>query len=230
MTNIKRAFLALLVGSATLFSCGDKGDAPVIESIWLNMYAEPVRAIQCAYPGQVLCIHGRQLSGLQNIEINETLIDVTGTLIYDTDRYATFTVPTGVNLSEDYGKCYVKVVTLDGEYTYSPFLIKPTSLKPSISSISSTILLPGSTLTIKGQNLDGAVEVYLPLAFGGKEKCDFLDKANNTAREISVIVPSDVNFVKGRLEIIMEKSEAISSVQTVFYSEQVFSSEMNFSN
>lgn len=208
------------------FSCSNDDDSsPVIDSVWRNMTSEPIAQVSYAYPGQTLCLHGSGFGGLKKIIVNDTEIGVMNTLIYDTDNNITFMLPTDVNTSTEAGRYYIKVETEGGEAVYQPFRVKLLQEKPAISSFSSTILVADSRLTITGKNLTGVTDVYLPVAFDGKVRCDFDSQMTNTDTEVYVIVPSGVSFAKGQVEIVMQKTDDILGQP---YEERVYSSITNF--
>lgn len=207
------------------FSCSNDDDAPVIESVWRNMTSEPIAQVTYAYPGQTLRLQGHGFSGLKRIVVNDSPIDVTNTLIYDTDQSVTFKLPNDVNTSTEANRYYIKVETANGDTTYQPFHVKPTSEKPAITQFSSIILVAGSLLTITGSNLDGATDVYLPTVFDRQTRCEFADGIPNTATEVNVVVPADVHFAKGQVEVVMQKTDPILGKT---YEERVYSSVTNF--
>ncbi|MBQ7513003.1 MAG: hypothetical protein IJS95_01280 [Prevotella sp.] len=207
------------------FSCSKDNEAPVIEGVWRNMTSEPVTQVTYAYPGQTLCLRGSGFGGLKKIVVNDSEIDVMNTLIYDTDNSITFMLPADVNTSTEAGRYYIKVIASGGECVYQPFRVKLSQEKPAISSFSSTILVSGGRLTITGKNLKGATDVFLPVAYDEKVRCDFDPEMTNTDTEVYVIVPEGVRFAKGQVEIVMQKTDDIVAQP---YEERVYSSVTNF--
>lgn len=227
-THIISTFWLTAIVSLSVFSCyscSNDDEAPVIESVWRNMTSEPIAQVTYAYPGQTLCLHGKGLSGLKRVVVNDTPIDVQNTLIYDTDNSITFMLPSDVNTSTDASKYYIKVETVNGDTTYQPFHVKMLMEKPTITQFSSTVLVAGSRLTITGANLDGATEVYLPAAFDDKVRCDFDEDTPNSSTSVNVIVPADAHFAKGQVEIVMQKTDDILGKE---YVERVYSNVTNF--
>ena len=209
----------LLLLSAALFfaACTKEEKAPVIDSVWKNMISEPIAQTDYAYPGQTLCLHGSGFSDLQKIVVNGTRIDISTSLVYDTDSYVTFKLPSDVSTEGD----YIKLYTLHGETVYQPFFVKPSSEKPSITKFSSTILVAGRVLTITGTNFDGVTEVLLPIAFDGQVKCEITGEPTSTS--INVIIPSDVSFATGKCVVAMQKT---TNGRT--YTEHVYSQTTDF--
>lgn len=224
-TNILIACLVCCNLAAVLTSCSDDNDVPCIDSVWKNMAAEPVEQVSCAYPGQTICLRGSGFSDLKRIVVNGNKVDVMNTLIYDTDNSITFKIPSDVDTSVS--PSTIKVVTAYGDTTYTGLLIKPTSEKPIVSSFSATTLSAGQTLVIKGKNLEGATAVYLPLCFDQKVKCEFDTTQENTATDLYVIIPADVNYAKGQCQVVMEKTDPVSDI---VYTENAYSATTNFSN
>ena len=83
--------------------------------------------------------------------------------------------------------------------------------------------MPGIT----GENLGGATEVYLPLAFDQKVKCEFDPAQANSDTEVYVIVPEGVSFAQGQVEIVMTKTFAATGAE---YVTKTYSDVTNFSN
>lgn len=227
--------LCLLLLACT--SC-DKDDVsmPVIESVWSNMSTIPIHQMECVYPGQTISLRGSGLSGANAVIVNGTEIDLTGmtgTHAYNTDRSIIVRLPVNVATMWDNGETSLKVKVGRNEAVYEPFYVKNTSEKPQLSSglagtgFSSIVLVPGSTLTITGKNLSGATEVYLPLAFDGKIKCEFDPAQVNTDESLHVIVPESDKFAQGRAEIVMTKSCYLDGAE---YVERLYSGIINFSN
>lgn|SRR5574344_63331 len=208
-------------------SCASDTEHPTIESVWNNTASVPVEQVFCAYPGQTLCLHGIGFSGIKQITVNNTIIGVSNTAIYDTDSFITFKLPDSVATTDNSNLKYVKVETSNGETTYEPFIIKSLSMRPSVSSVSATTLVAGSVLQIKGSNLDGVQEVYLPLTFEQMIKCKLDSTQASDASNVYVVVPGGVNFASGQLKIVMQKRDSVISNS---YTENVYSSTINFKN
>lgn len=233
-SNTRYMVLAMAVAACMFTSCKEVV-APEIDQVWINMTAFPVQPVQSAYPKQTLCLYGSGFTGLTGINVNGTYIDVSTTLVYDTDRNITFRLPEDVELSTSSDLMYIKVYTASGEAEYSPFLIRPLETKPALTSVSSLILIPGTVLTIGGSNLEDVAEVYLPLTYGEKALCEFAkpdpdseDQSSlQTAEAIKVVVPSDVDFARGQIEVVMHKTDSVCNFS---YTEKVYSDFYNFSN
>lgn len=224
ISSIVFVFMALLCVSC--ISCSKDDDTPMVESVWKNMTSEPIVQTTYAYPNQTLCLRGSGLSGLKKIIVNDTEVDVSGTLIYDTDHSITFRLPSDVNITAAGQPGYIRVITNHGECTYQPFLVKSNSEKPAIRTFSNTKLVPGTVLTITGSNLGGAKEVWLPLAYEQKVLCEFDPEQPSTEKAIYVIVPLAVDYARGVCEIVMEKENALGGT----FSERAYSSITDFSN
>lgn len=235
MKSSFRYLLSSLALTVAMLSSCEEPALPQIDQVWINMTAFPVQEVSCAYPDQTLCLYGSGFTGLTGINVNGTDIDVSTTLVYDTDRNITFRLPEDVNLSTSPDLMYIKVYTASGEAEYSPFLIKPIETKPALTSVSSLILIPGTVLTIGGSNLEDVAEVYLPLTYGEKALCEFAkpdpdseDQSSlQTAEAIKVVVPSDVDFARGQIEVVMHKTDSVCNFS---YTEKVYSDFYNFSN
>ena len=132
--NILIACLLCYSFAAVLTSCSNDFDVPRIDSVWKNMASEPVEQISYAYPGQTICLRGSGFSDLKRIVVNGNKVDVTNTLINDTDNSITFKIPSDVDTSVS--PSTIKVVTVNGDTTYTGLIIKPTSAKPAVSSFS----------------------------------------------------------------------------------------------
>lgn len=209
--------ILLLTAALVIASCSKDEEAPVIDSVWKNMISEPVAQTSYAYPGQTLCLHGSGFTDLQKIVVNGTRIDISSSLVYDTDNYVTFKLPADVATEGD----VIKLYTLHGETTYSPFIVKPASQQPTIASFSSTTLTAGQTLTITGTNLDGATDVWLPLAFDDQVRCEM--SGAPTATSITVFIPEGVSFATGKCVIAMQKTANGHN-----YTEHVYSKTTDF--
>lgn len=210
------------------FSCrDDKFTAPRIDSVWSNMGSQPIEQVVYAYPEQTICLRGEGFTGISKLNVNGTEIDLTDSQIYNTDASIIVALPKEVATTTATGQTFLKVENSLGSAIYEPFYIFESSEKPKISKLSSTILIPGGTLHITGANLDGAEEVYLPLAFNQKILCEFDESHPSTDTDIYVIVPEDVNFAKGQLSIVMRKTYAATGYE---YIETLYSDEINFSN
>lgn len=225
---IKKIF-PILLAVVTLTACDDESQ-PQIDSVWLNMATEPVREVTSAYPGQLLCLHGSGFDGLQAIEVNGYSISITGSLIYDNDTYVTFTCPSDVYVSEDYKRCDIKVTTAGGEAVYSPFIIKPTSSKPSITRFSTTALIAGTNLTITGKRFGKIKQVLLPTVFDSMVECQLAEGIEPTETSVTVVVPENVKFATGQACIVMEITEYVSDPDGRIYEERLYSSETSFTN
>lgn len=225
MNDIKRYLFTLLM-MLLMASCTEE-TKPMIDQVWINDTDFPVGRVDCAYPDQTLCLYGHGFSGLQEVIVNGTGIDISTTLVYDTDRNITFLLPEDIAVSDGPDNMYIKVVTNVGEYEYTPFLVKPSELFPEVTSVSSVILVPQTVLVIKGRNLDGAREVYLPAAYEEKVLCAFSEEHVNTSETLHVIVPDEVRFATGQVEIIMDKHDEACGFS---YEEKVYSSIYDFIN
>jgi hypothetical protein len=228
--KILTALLWIPVVGSMLTSCDDKAGVPEIDSIWINESSEPLREVVYAYPGQVLCIHGSNLSELQSIVVNSTSVSLVGSKIYDNDNYVTFTLPSYTHISEDYLEYSLTLTTDGGSTVYAPFIVKPKSEKPSISKFSTTTLIAGSELVISGKNLDGVTKVTLPGPFDSRIECQLAETAEQTSTRVTVIIPEGATFATGQAEIVMTKTEYVSNSDGRQYTEAVYSTSTDFTN
>jgi hypothetical protein len=212
----------------TFAACTDDAEPAVVDSVWLNIADAPTHTVECAYPKQVLRLQGKGFSRLTALYVNDTPVSTDGSYIYATDAAYTFTVPADVHISEDYDAFTIRVVTDGGETLYTPFLIKPSSEKPAVTRTSSTMLVAGTSLTLTGRHLEGATEVWLPTAFDGRVQCELDPATPPTATTVTVLVPSGQTFVSGQAEIVMEKTEYVTTRKGRTYRESVYSSTIDF--
>ena len=208
-------------------SCSSDSSTPMIEGVWNNTASVPIEQISCAYPGQTVCLHGTGFSNLKQIVVNNTVISISNTAIYDTDSFVTFKMPDSVATTVATSLKYIKLLTDNGETTFEPFIIKPTSERPSISSVSTTSLTAGSILQIKGANLNGVQHIYLPLTFEQSVECQIDTSQVSDASNVYIDVPQGVNFASGLLKIVMQKTDSVTSSS---YTENVYSKTINFKN
>ncbi len=210
--------------SSLFISCSDSEDGgqPRIDSVWYNMVSQPVEQAPCAYPGQVICIRGGGFSGLRQLIVNDTEINLNTLFVYQSADNITFQLPSDVSTNGD----YIKVVTANGQTTF-PFVVRPTEEQPVINAFSANTLIAGRTLVIAGSNLDGVTEVWLPLAFGGRIRCEFDSTQTNDNSTIYVVVPAEATFATGRCEVVMEKYDA---ERNITYTEKTYSATTNFIN
>lgn len=226
--NIRYIWTVLLsVLVLQLTSCKDDEETPVIDCVWSNTITAPTEKITAAYPGTVIALQGHGFSDLQKVSVNGVDIDLMKTIMYDTDNYITFAIPEKLATTEETGLSVITVTTAHGVASYQPFLVKKTSEKPTITSVSATQLHAGDVLEITGTHLNGVSEVYLPLVFDKEVKCELSDSQESTATELYVVVPADVNFAKGRVRVILSQHDEGIGMD---YSETVTSSVINFSN
>lgn len=223
-------FIFLLVQAVLTFTSCSDGSQPQIVSVWLNASSAPAAEVACCYPGQVLCLRGHDFNGVSALYVNESQVNIDGSYIYATESTYTFTVPTDVKVSEDYDLCSIRMVTADGEATYSPFIVKAKSQKPSISKVSTLALEAGTTLIITGKNLGGASEVWLPTVFDGRVECEIDTRTPPTSTSITVIIPPKVTFTSGRIQVVLSQTEYVSDHKGRAYTESVYSDTMKFYN
>ena len=209
-----------LLCAAAFASCNDDIDEPRIDSVWSNMVSRPVEQIPCAYPGQTICLRGDNLGDLKRIIVNGTDINLNTLYVYESNTALTFQLPSDVNTTGD----KIRVVTRWGMTDY-PFVIRPSAEKPVITAFSSTTLVAGRTLTVTGTNLEGASEVWLPLAFDGRVSCELADEPDADGTALRVIVPDDVTFATGLCEIVMQKTDTLRKIT---YTEKVYSASTDF--
>ena len=227
-----RSSLLALVACFSVFSClscdnEDGPSAPRIESVWSNMNTQPIEQVQCAYPRQTVSLRGEGFKGVEKVTVNGYDIDLAENQIYNTDRSIIIVLPQDVATTTATGEAYLKVENSAGEAVYQPFYVFTEDEQPVITKFSATALTPGSTLCITGENLGGATEVYLPLAFDQKVKCEFDPAQANSATEVYVIVPEGVSFAQGQVEIVMDKVYAPTGAE---YTDKAYSEVTNFSN
>ena len=229
--NIRHTLRLMLICISlfTISSCSSDDPAPTIDSVWYNMVTQPIEQAPCAYPGQTLCIHGSGFGSLRYLIVNGTYINLNNIMVYASDNYITFQLPSDVNTGD-----LLRVVTARGKADYT-FPVRPTDEQPTLYydtdtkaiPFSSTMLVPGTTLTIRGTNLSGVKEVYLPLAFDGRVKCEFDETKPNTDEYIYVIVPDAQNYATGYCEVVMEKTDA---ARGIIYTEKIYSKKTDFTN
>lgn len=226
ISNIKYfivAFIGLLL--LPFASCKSDHDAPVIESVWSNSTDAPAERVNFSYPGETICLHGHGFSDLQEVSVNGVAIDLMKTIMYDTDSFITFAIPEEVKPTRECEQSVILVTTAHGTSSYAPFLIKPTGEKPAITGVSATALTAGDVLEIKGKNLDGAFEVYLPLTFDQSVKCELATGKESTSSSVFVTIPDHVNFATGKVKVVMNKrSEELDKE----YTEVVYSGKIDF--
>ena len=214
--------LMTCVSLSLLTACEKDEEAPRIDSVWMNMVSRPVEQVSCAYPGQTICLRGENLGDLKRVIVNRTDINLNTLFVYESSTAITFQLPSDVNTEGD----NIRVVTKWGMADYA-FVIRPLSEKPTVAAFSASTLIPGRTLTITGTNLEGAKEVWLPLAFDGRVACDIDDSQTADDTSVSVIIPDGVTFAKGQCEIVMEKTDTIRGIT---YTEKVYSLSTDFRN
>ena len=213
-----------LVGTAVvaLTACTDDAETPRIDSVWMNMVTQPVEQVTCAYPGQTICLRGEYLDDLRRVIVNGTDINLNTLFIYESDKNITFQLPSDVSTEGD----YIRVVTRWGMTDFS-FIVRPQSDQPTITSFSSTTLIAGRTLTIRGTNLEGATEVWLPTVFDGRVRCELAETQDADGTTVKVIIPENVSFASGYCEIVMTKTD---SQRGMTYTEKVYSDTTDFGN
>ena len=229
--TIFKSSLLAVVACMSMFSCyscnNDDESAPLIEGVWSNMDSQPVEQLECAYPGQTICLRGSGFTRVNKLDVNGYLIDLTDTHIYNTDGSIIIALPKEVATTTDTGAAYLKVENSEGEAVYQPFYVFNADEQPKITRFSATALTPGETLRIGGSNLDGATDVYLPLAFGQKVRCELDATRESSATELFVIVPDRVSFAQGRVEVVMHKVYTPTDDE---YVTKVYSDLTDFSN
>lgn len=220
-------FIVVLMGLLvwSFVSCKNEHEAPVIESVWSNSSAAPAERVNFSYPSETICLHGHDFSDLKEVSVNGVAIDLMKTIMYDTDSFITFAIPTEVKATQECGKSVIQVTTAHGTTSYEPFLIKSTSEKPKITSVSAKALTAGDILEIKGANLEGALEVYLPLTFDQSVKCELATDKESTASSVFVNIPDHVNFATGKVKVVMNKKSDELGKE---YTETVYSSKIDF--
>lgn len=224
MKQINNILFVLMacVSLSVLTSCTKEEEAPRIDSVWMNMVSRPVEQVSCAYPGQTICLRGENLGDLKRVIVNHIDINLNTLYVYESFTAITFQLPADVNTDGD----NIRVVTKWG-MTDHAFIIRPLAEKPAVNAFSATTLVAGRTLTITGENLDGAKEVWLPLAFDGRVQCEIDASQPADATTVSVIIPDGVTFAKGQCEIVMEKTD---TTRGITYTEKVYSSSTDFRN
>lgn len=224
MKQINNILFVLMacVSLSVLTSCTKEEEAPRIDSVWMNMVSRPVEQVSCAYPGQTICLRGENLGDLKRVIVNHIDINLNTLYVYESSTAITFQLPADVNTDGD----NIRVVTKWG-MTDHAFIIRPLAEKPAVNAFSATTLVAGRTLTITGENLDGAKEVWLPLAFDGRVQCEIDASQPADATTVSVIIPDGVTFAKGQCEIVMEKTDATRGIT---YTEKAYSSSTDFRN
>lgn len=229
---IMKSSLLVLVACFSVFSClscdnDDSPSSPRIDAVWSNMNTQPIEQVQCAYPRQTVSLRGEGFKGVEKVTVNGYDIDLAENQIYNTDRSIIIVLPQDVATTTATGEAYLKVENSAGEAVYQPFYVFTEDEQPVINKFSATALTPGSTLCITGENLGGATEVYLPLAFDQKVKCEFDPAQANSDTEVYVIVPEGVSFAQGQVEIVMDKVYAPTGAE---YTDKAYSEVTNFTN
>ena len=229
---IMKSSLLVLVACFSVFSClscdnDDSPSSPRIDAVWSNMNTQPIEQVQCAYPRQTVSLRGAGFKGVEKVTVNGYDIDLAENQIYNTDRSIIIVLPQDVATTTATGEAYLKVENSAGEAVYQPFYVFTEDEQPVITKLSATALTPGATLCITGENLGGATEVYLPLAFDQKVKCEFDPAQANSDTEVYVIVPEGVSFAQGQVEIVMTKTFAATGAE---YVTKTYSDVTNFSN
>lgn len=229
---IMKSSLLVLVACFSVFSClscdnDDSPSSPRIDAVWSNMNTQPIEQVQCAYPRQTVSLRGEGFKGVEKVTVNGYDIDLAENQIYNTDRSIIIVLPQDVATTTATGEAYLKVENSAGEAVYQPFYVFTEDEQPVITKFSATALTPGATLCITGENLGGATEVYLPLAFDQKVKCEFDPAQANSDTEVYVIVPEGVSFAQGQVEIVMTKTFAATGAE---YVTKTYSDVTNFSN
>ena len=221
-TRLLRLVGGCFLARCALGACSADAEQPRIDSVWINMVSRPVEEVTCAYPGQTLCLRGEHLGDLSRVIVNGTDINLNTLFVYQSDAAITFSLPSDVNTEGD----YIRVVTRWG-MAEIPFVVRPKSEKPQITAFSATTLVPGRTLTITGANLQGAVEVWLPLAFDERICCEPDGVQDDGGGSIQIVIPDEVTFASGRCEVVMEKMDPQRGLR---YTEKVFSDKTDFVN
>ena len=227
-----KSSLLVLVVCFSVFSClscdnDDDLSAPRIDAVWSNMNTQPIEQVQCAYPRQTVSLRGAGFKGVEKVTVNGYEIDLAENQIYNTDRSIIIVLPQEVATTTATGSAFLKVENAAGEAVYEPFYVFSEGEQPKITNFSTTTLTPGSSLRIAGTNLDGATEVYLPLAFDQKVKCEFDPEQTNSGTNVYVIVPDGVSFAQGVVEIVMHKVYAPTGTE---YTDKAYSEVTNFTN
>lgn len=227
IANLSVVSLLMLLSVA----CSDDKEMPRVDGVWFNMVSRPIEQTTCAYPGQTLCVRGSGLGGLRKLTVNGTVINLNNILVYASDNSITFQVPADVKTTGD----NIHVVTTNGKVDY-PFIIRTAAEQPTLSydsnsssvvPFSSLTLVPGNTLEIKGSNLEGVKEVWLPLAFGDRIQCELDPETASTDEKIFVKIPETAHFASGRCEVVMEKYDA---VRDITYIDKLYSKVHDFKN
>ncbi len=214
--------LMLCIAALTQLSCTNDEEEPVVNSVWINMVSRPVEQVACAYPGQTICLRGQYLGDLRRVIVNGTDINLNTLFVYESSSAVTFQLPSDVNTMGD----KIRVVTKWGMTDFH-FVIRPASEEPQITSFSTTTLIGGRTLTIRGANLQGVTQVWLPLTFDGRILCPLVGEQDADGTNVKVTIPEDVSFAKGQCEIVMEKTD---DERGITYTEKAYSTTTNFSN
>ena len=227
-----KSSLLMLTACLSVFSClscynEDTLSSPRIESVWSNMSTQPIEQVSAAYHGQTVCLRGSGFKGVDKVTVNGYDIDLTENQIYNTDKTILFVIPVETPGSNASGLAEIRVSNSEGEAVFQPFYTGTEAEQPVITSIGATVLTPGSSLRIAGENLGGATEVYLPLAFDQKVKCELDPSQANSDTEVFIIVPDGVSFAQGRVEIVMNKVYAATGAE---YVTKAYSDVTNFSN
>ena len=220
MKQIKNSLLLACLVLLACPSCTKDEEGPRLDSVWMNMVQRPIEQVSCAYPGQTISLRGEHMGEVRRVIVNGTDINLNTLFVYQSDGAITIQLPSDVNTTGD----NIRVVTRWG-MTDFPVVIRPKSEQPAISAFSTTTLIAGRTLTITGTHLDGAEEVWLPMVFGGRVKCEMDATKQNDATTVHVVIPDGCTFATGYCEIVMQKTD---SERGITYSEKAYSAETNF--
>ena len=168
--NFIHIFLIVLCCLGFGTSCSDDNIENVsIHSIWSNWLNEDKTTpestiINTTYLGKWIAIKGTGFTNLEAVYCNGRKCPVKE--YNKTDNWTIVEVPWDVPMSSEIDdetiKNTIRVVTTSGEAIYKNFMFKNPYQKPAITSVSFSLPVPGQNITIKGENLFDATEIYFP--------------------------------------------------------------------
>ena len=212
MKHLKYKFLNALYINLLLISClglciscsDDTLGHVSIDSVWSNWLnedkttPESVRINTC-YLGKWIALKGSGFSTLEGVYCNGYLCPVKE--YNKTDNWLIVEIPWSVPMASEIDdeniKNTITVVTKNGESVYRKFVFKNPYLKPAVKSVSFTLPVAGQCITLNGENLHDASEIYFP---GETEEIKG-EIVNVDSYNVTVRVPAG-NMTSGALRLV----------------------------